>query len=35
MFKMLNDIGWTFSIIIIVGSIIFYFYEKINGKDKE
>jgi len=33
MFKMLNDIGWTFSIIILVGAIIMYIYEKITRED--
>lgn len=33
MFKLLNDIGWTFSIIIIVGSLIFYVYEKLTKED--
>jgi len=33
MFEMLNSIGWSFSIVAIVGAIIFYFYEKITRED--
>jgi len=33
MFEMLNSIGWGFSIVVIVGAIIFYIYEKITRED--
>jgi hypothetical protein len=33
MFKLLNDIGWVMSIVILVGAIIFYVYEKITRED--
>jgi len=33
MFKLLNDIGWVMSIVILVGAIIFYIYEKITRED--
>lgn len=33
MFKLLNDIGWVMSIVILVGAITFYVYEKITRED--
>jgi hypothetical protein len=33
MFRLLNDIGWGFSIIAIIGALIMYIYEKITKED--
>ena len=33
MFEMLNTIGWVMSIVILVGALIMYIYEKITRED--
>lgn len=33
MFELLNSIGWVMSVVIIVGAISFYIYEKITRED--
>ncbi len=33
MFNLLNDIGWWFSVIVMIGAIIFYIYEKHNREN--
>jgi hypothetical protein len=33
MFRLLNDIGWGFPIIAIIGALIMYIYEKITKED--
>jgi len=33
MFEMLNNIGWWFSIVAVIGAFIFYVYEKITKED--
>jgi hypothetical protein len=33
MFEILNTIGWSFSIIAIIGALIMYIYEKYTRED--
>jgi len=33
MFEVLNNIGWWFSIVAVIGALIFYVYEKYNEED--